>query len=262
MKLLTPKYLPEYRSRQKATLAKHLDRIERRGLKHMEFQRWARIAGAVASSQIEGSSVTVDEFMDATPQEIEHSRDLRQVQELIDAYSFATRSKLTLANLLKAHKMMGATLSAGKWAPGEWRTKGVHVMEREWWGGRKVVYTGAEPSAVPGLMNQLMGEVQDLSGRKLSTTEVFYYAALLHLQFVSIHPLSDGNGRTARLLEKWFMAGHLGQTAWWINSELYYRMHPALYYRHLRGVGPAWDAIDLSRSLPFLLLLPRSLRQK
>lgn len=261
MKLLTPKYLPEYRKAQRSTLAKHLARIERKGAKHVDFQRWARIAGAIASSQIEGSTVTVEEYMSATEKDIRASRDLRQVQELISTYEFATKAKPTEANLLKAHGMLANTLSGGRWKPGEWRTGPVFVVKNSW-PFRVVVYTAADADQVPDLMAQLMAEVEALNKRELSNTEVFYYASLLHLQFVKIHPFSDGNGRTARLLEKWFMARHLGHMAWWINSELYYRMHMGLYSGHLAAMGKHWESVNMDRALPFLLLLPRSLRQK
>lgn len=261
MKLLTPKYLPDYRVAQRSTLAKHLARIERKGTKHVDFQRWARIAGAVASSQIEGSTVTVEEYMSATEKDIRASRDLRQVQELIGTYEFATRAKPTEANLLKAHGMLANTLSGGRWKPGEWRTGPVFVVKNSW-PFRVVVYTAADADQVPDLMAQLMAEVEVLNKRELSNTEVFYYAALLHLQFVKIHPFPDGNGRTARLLEKWFMSRHLGHMAWWINSELYYRMHMGLYSEHLAALGKHWEGMNMDRAMPFLLLLPRSLRQK
>lgn len=102
----------------------------------------------------------------------------------------------------------------------------------------------------------------ELDGSPMGIDDVFYYAALRHLQFVKTHPFSEGNGRTARLLEKWFLARHLGESAWWMNTELYYRMHIGLYYKHLKAIGSSWARADLGRSLPFLLVLPRSLRQK
>lgn len=262
MELLTPKYLPEYRSRQRSTLDKHLARIERHGNKHVDFQRWSRIAGAVASSQIEGSTVTVEEFMEAAPDDIRSSRDLKQVQALIHAYDLAARSKINRTNLLKVHGILGETLSAGRWKPGEWRNSPVHVVGRTAWGEREVIYTAAPAEEVPALMAQLMKEVKELDGGPMGIDEVFYYAALLHLQFVKVHPFSDGNGRTARLLEKWFLARHLGEHAWWVNTELYYRMHVGIYNKHLRAIGATWEKADMDRSLPFLLLLPRSLRQR
>ena len=60
----------------------------------------------------------------------------------------------------------------------------------------------------------------------LSIQEVFYYATFIHLVFVKIHPWDDGNGRSARLLEKWFLAQKLGEKAWFLQSEkMYYQQH-------------------------------------
>jgi Fic family protein len=33
---------------------------------------------------------------------------------------------------------------------------------------------------------------------------------LIHLRLAQIHPFRDGNGRAARLIEKWFVAEKLG----------------------------------------------------
>jgi Fic family protein len=48
----------------------------------------------------------------------------------------------------------------------------------------------------------------------LSAEEVFYFASFIHLRFVHIHPFRDGNGRAARLIEKWFIAEKLGKQFW------------------------------------------------
>ena len=112
------------------------------------------------------------------------------------------------------------------------------------------------------LMDRLMREVSVLNKATLTPTEAFYYAALLHLEFVKIHPFNDGNGRTGRLLEKWFLAKHVGPAAWLVNSELYYRNHLQQYYDALRRLGPDWATLDMDQCIPFLLLLPKGLRQK
>ena len=92
----------------------------------------------------------------------------------------------------------------------------------------------------------------------LSIQEVFYYAAFIHLVFVKIHPWDDGNGRSARLLEKWFLAQKLGEKAWFVQSEkMYYQQHQT-YYKNIRLVGLEYPELDYNRTLPFLLMLPQS----
>lgn len=262
MQLLPDHYLPAYRIRQRLTLQKHLDRLARKGLRSAEAMRWATIAGAVASSQIEGSRVTVDEFVEATSNGSRRSRDVKEVEDLVRAYGDAQRSTLTRASLLKAHATLATTIYSRKgWTAGEWRSSAVYVVGSNLQ-GRYKIYEGPPATDVPKLMAALMREVNALNKATLPPTEAFYYAALLHLAFVKIHPFNDGNGRMGRLLEKWFLARHVGPAAWLLNSELYYRNHLQQYYDALRRLGPDWKDLDMGQCVPFLLLLPKGLRQK
>jgi Fic family protein len=72
---------------------------------------------------------------------------------------------------------------------------------------------------------------------------------------VHIHPFSDGNGRAARLLEKWFLASKLGMEYWRIPSEEYYKTHLQKYYKHI-NLGVNFYELDYNRCTDFLLMLP------
>jgi Fic family protein len=262
VELLNPKYLPTYAKRQRLTLEKHLARLARKGARTGDATRWATIAGAVASSQIEGSRVSLDEYVEATSNGKRRTRDVQEVEDLVRAYSDAQRTPLTESNLLKSHATLAATIYSKKgWTPGEWRTGAVYVVGSNIL-GRYKIYEGPPAADVPKLMARLMRNVKALDKATLTPTEAFYYAALLHLEFVKIHPFNDGNGRTGRLLEKWFLARHVGPAAWLVNSELYYRNHLQQYYDALRRLGPDWATLDMDQCVPFLLLLPKGLRQK
>lgn len=88
---------------------------------------------------------------------------------------------------------------------------------------------------------------------------MFYYASLIHLVYVKIHPFNDGNGRTGRLLEKWFLSAKLGGKAWYIGSEHYYYNNLQAYYNNLSKVGLFYDELSYEKSIPFLLMLPNAL---
>ncbi len=77
----------------------------------------------------------------------------------------------------------------------------------------KIEYVAADPKMVKSELEKLFFDVDLLLKSDLNPYEVFYYAALLHLLFVKKQPFQDGNGRTARLIEKWFLLEKLGQKA-------------------------------------------------
>lgn len=124
----------------------------------------------------------------------------------------------------------------------------------------KIEYVAASPYLVPGALEQFYQDLETLLHIDLSLQEIFFFAAMLHLVFVKIHPYDDGNGRTARLLEKWFLAEKLGAPTWLIESEKNYYQQHATYYQHIRRLGLEYDTLDYNQALPFLLLLPQAVQ--
>jgi Fic family protein len=90
---------------------------------------------------------------------------------------------------------------------------------------------------------------------------VFFFASFIHLVFVKIHPFEDGNGRTGRLLEKWFLAQKLGDKAWFVQSEKYYYDHHQTYYKNIRVMGLEYEMLDYDKAMPFLLMLANVLSE-
>lgn len=123
----------------------------------------------------------------------------------------------------------------------------------------RIEYVAASPYIVPAEMKKFNADLKTLISAGLSIQETFFYAALLHLVFVKTHPFDDGNGRTARLIEKWFLATKLGEKAWLIQSEKKYYLQHKTYYKNIRMLGLQYDELDYSKALPFLLMLPESI---
>jgi Fic family protein len=71
---------------------------------------------------------------------------------------------------------------------------------------------------------------------------------------VKIHPFQDGNGRTARLLEKWFLLQKIGQKAVAVQLEKNYYRNIKDYYKNIRKLGLEYHELDYGKSLDFLLM--------
>lgn len=75
----------------------------------------------------------------------------------------------------------------------------------------------------------------------MSKQEAIFWSLWMHLMFVLIHTFNDGNGRAARLLEKWFLTVKLGRRYWCVESEKYYWQNLAKYYKTLKLGVNYWE---------------------
>ena len=66
--------------------------------------------------------------------------------------------------------------------------------------------------------------------------------------------MQDGNGRTARLIEKWFLRDQLGDKAISIELEKNYYNNKPKYYKNIRKIGLDYEDLDYQKSLAFLLM--------
>ena len=87
----------------------------------------------------------------------------------------------------------------------------------------------------------------------IDMAEVLYYASYIHLTFVKIHPFQDGNGRSARLLEKWFLIEKLGEKATAIQLEKNYYLIIQDYYRNLKSLGVDYDFLNYYKAIEFFM---------
>ena len=180
------------------------------------------------------------------------AKEHKEIGDLESAYSFAQTHALTEKNLLTAHRLLATTLLP-RAALGKYRDQMVYVYS-----SAGMEYAALEPEHLASAMRQLFGGIRDLRRSSIDLSEAFYHAALIHLVFVHIHPFMDGNGRAARLLEKWFLASKLGRQVWHVPSEMFYKEHVAEYYRNIK-LGLNFYTLDYERCVPFLRMLVRSL---
>jgi Fic family protein len=114
--------------------------------------------------------------------------------------------------------------------PGRWRPGAVFVHDEE----RDLrVYEGPSIEVVPSLMVELMASLNSPG-----ETHPIVAAAMAHLNFVMIHPHSDGNGRMARCLQTLVLArGRMGRNPIFVSIEEYLGANTPAYYKALEEVG-------------------------
>ena len=209
---------------------------------------------SVFSSKIEGEDIELDSYIKHKAMGMEFKPDYtKKIDDLYNAYIFSKQNPITLQNINKVHVLLAQNFLE-EHKLGKFRSHNMYVVTDN----GSIEYVAATPYEVEKEMQKLYSDIDGLLKADLSLQEVFYYAAFIHLVFVKIHPWNDGNGRTARLLEKWFLAQKLGEKAWFLQSEkMYYQQHQA-YYKNIRRVGLEYPTLDYSQALPFLLMLPKS----
>jgi Fic family protein len=196
---------------------------------------------AVLSSRIEGTQSSLSDLLlfelDEAP-----GVPLDDVQE-VSAYVAALdhglarlRSGFPLANRL-IREIHGVLLSHGRGSdkePGEFR------RSQNWIGGTRpgnAVFVPPPHTLVPDCMSELERFLHDES----ATLPVVVRAGLAHVQFETIHPFLDGNGRVGRLLITLLLchAGLLREPLLYLS--LYFKQNREAYYAHLDAVRREGD---------------------
>lgn len=252
--ILTDSLLDEYCRVVGADLLNQYEELKDSELSIDTFSFYTSVS-AVFSSKIEGESIELDSYIKHKRFGVEFLPDYtRKIDDLYNAYQFSKKNPCTKNNIEEVHKIL-TTHILSKNKQGKVRTGNMYVTTND---GR-IEYVAASPYLVIAEMEKFYTDLANLLSAKLSIQEVFYYASLLHLVFVKIHPFDDGNGRTARLIEKWFLAEKLGEKAWLIQSEKNYYLKHQAYYNNLRMLGVAYETLDYLKALPFILMLPQAL---
>jgi len=254
LKIIPTDLLEQYCKQVDKKLQSNFDNLKDAEISTGSFSFYTSVA-SVFSSKIEGENIELDSYIKHKKFGIEILPDYtKKIDDLYSAYTFAKTNVLNKANISEAHKLLSKHIVA-KHQQGKLRTQNMYVSTPD---GR-IEYVAATPFEVEGEMEKFYHDIELLLKTELTIQEVFFFAAMIHLVFVKIHPWNDGNGRSGRLIEKWFLGQKLGDKAWFVPSERnYYEQHQT-YYKNIRALGLEYPELDYSKALPFLLMLPQAI---
>ena len=155
---------------------------------------------AVVSSQIEGTQATLQDVVtyEAT-HEADHPADVEEVCNYVEAISYARGEMadpdglpISTRLLREAHRRLMTGARGGDKQPGRIRSS------QNWIGGTRPGNASYVPPP-PGVVPDALQELEEWIHRD-DPLPPLVRAGLAHVQFETIHPFLDGNGRIGRLL--------------------------------------------------------------
>jgi Fic family protein len=252
--ILTSKLLDNYTSTVKDSPLDKIKKLIKLEIPVDYFQFYKSVS-SVYSSKIEGEDIDFDSFYKHKFLNVKYKPDYtKRVDDLNAAYDFIDNHTLNFTNVKKTHSILSSSLLP-KSQQGLIRTNPMFVINSE----DKIEYVAANPDIVNQEIGKLFQDIISLKKVKLNPFEIFYYASLIHLVFVKIHPFQDGNGRTARLIEKWFLIEKIGKKAASVQLEKNYYKNLKDYYSNIKKLGLEYENLDYSKSLDFLLMTVKGL---
>lgn len=199
---------------------------------------------AVLSSMIEGTQSSLSDLLLF---ELDHQPgvpldDVREVSNYVAALNRGLqllRGGLpTSARLFR--EIHAVLLSRGR---GNNQTPGEFRRSQNWIGGTRpgnAAYVPPPPEEVSECMSRLELFLHD----RPEPTPVLLKAALAHVQFETIHPFLDGNGRLGRLMITLLLCEQNVLHEPMLYLSLYFKMHRQYYYDLLNNVrlNGEWEA--------------------
>jgi len=196
---------------------------------------------AVVSSQIEGTQATLEDVVayEAAHQS-KRTADVEEVCNYVDALAYARAElakrkglPLCIRLLCAIHKRLMKGVRGSEKQPGTIRTS------QNWIGGTRpgnARYVPPPPEAVPEALAALEKWIHCDD-----PLPPLVKAGLAHVQFETIHPFLDGNGRVGRLLVTLLVEHWRLLSSPLLYSSLGFKRHRQEYYRQLDAVRVSGD---------------------
>lgn len=199
----------------------------------------ALIESAESSNRIEG--VTVDHSR-LKPLIIGHSKPRDRSEEEVAGYRRALdlihkkhkSLKISPETIKELHRLCRGEL----WDSGKWKERDNDIIRKHFDGRVEVIFKPVSAAKTPEMVKQLcLSYEHSVSQRKYPD---LYAVACLVLDFLSIHPFRDGNGRVGRLLTLLALYQHGFTVGKYISLERVIEQSKETYYEMLNKSSQEW----------------------
>lgn len=236
--------------------AEHFERLERanRALGKLDglsrflpdvslFVYWFVRKEAVLSSQIEGTQSSLSDLLLYEQKEMPGVplEDVEEVSRYVAAVNHGVKRlregfPMSLRLLREVHEVLLQTGCGSTKQPGEFR------RSQNWIGGTRPGNARFVPPPPENLI-ECLGDLEKFLHDQPVKTPTLIKAALSHVQFETIHPFLDGNGRVGRLLITLLLCAENAVSEPTLYLSLYFKRHRDIYYELLQKVRTtgAWE---------------------
>jgi Fic family protein len=196
---------------------------------------------AVLSSQIEGTQSSLSDLLLFENDEVPGVplKDVEEVSRYVAALDHGLARlrggfPLSLRLIREIHEVLLSKGRGSNKQPGEFR------QSQNWIGGTRPG-TAAFVPPPPEFVPECMGALELFLHEERADLPLLIRAGLIHVQFETIHPFLDGNGRLGRLLITFLLcaAGALREPILYLS--LYFKQHRSAYYDLLDRVRARGD---------------------
>ena len=195
---------------------------------------------AVLSSQIEGTQSSLSDFLlfENNSEKLKTNYDDIEIVNYISAMDYGLKRihKLPLSRrlLCEIHEKLLSNGRGAEKCPGEFRTS------QNWIGGTRpgdAIFVPPPPEYIA----DCFGDFEKFLHNEKVLLPTLIKVAIAHVQFETIHPFLDGNGRLGRLLITFMLciSGLLKEPLLYLS--LYFKHHREKYYTLLQNVRETGD---------------------
>jgi Fic family protein len=231
--LATLRELGEYRGKQTLYSKQSPEILE-------SLQETARVESTESSNRLEGIEVSHKRLEDLIVQNSKpKNRSEQEVAGYRDALALihesADHMKLSCNVILQLHKMVYSYLSN---EGGKWKATDNEIIERHPDGTNRVRFKPVPAFQTPAKMRELEEDYQ--KQLDLGHADSLILVPAVVLDFLCVHPFSDGNGRVARLITLLLLYHFDYQVGRYISLERIFEDTKEDYYRTLELSSKKW----------------------
>ncbi len=190
---------------------------------------------ALLSSQIEGTQSTLDDLLKYESNQTQGIpvEDASEVSSYVAALNYGINKinegfPLALRLIREIHAILLTNSRGNTKLPGEFRSS------QNWIGGTRPGNARFVPCP-PDKLLDILSELEKFINID-DNIPTLVKAALIHVQFETIHPFLDGNGRLGRLLITFFLCVKGLLKSPFLYLSLFFKKNRSLYYEYLNNV--------------------------